>query len=154
MGGYTAKLQEAAGGVLRPGETILGAIRTQPRGTAMGAAGGVVGAVAGGRQASKARAAASEGSAAASWPTSRFALGLTNERLLAFNYTMMGKPKDLQNEVPLDQVTNIERGGAKITNSVVVSFVDGSAIELETAKLEKVGDFVDAFKQAKGGATP
>jgi hypothetical protein len=149
MGGYADKLQKAAGDVLRPGETVLGAIRTQPRGTAMGAAGGIVGAVASGRQGSKARAGASEGSVAASLPTSRFALGLTNERMLAFNYTALGKPKDLQVEVPLDQVSHVELGGAKITNSVVVTFGDGSSIELETAKLEKVGDFVDAFKKAK-----
>ncbi|HEV2755680.1 MAG TPA: hypothetical protein VG318_07870 [Actinomycetota bacterium] len=149
MGGYADKLQKAAGDVLRPGETVIGAIRTQPRGTAMGAAGGIVGAVAVGHQGGKARERATEGSVAASLPTSRFALGLTNERMLAFNYTAMGKPKDLQNEVPLDAVVNVERGGAKITNSVVVTFGDGSAIELETAKLEKVDDFIDAFKRTK-----
>lgn len=152
MGGYSDKLQKAAEGVLRPGETVLGAIRTQPRGTVMGAAvGGLIGAAAAGRQASKAREATGEGSEASSWPSSRFALGLTSERLLAFNYTAMGKPKDLQHEVALTQVAGIERGSAKITNSVIVSFGDGSAIELETAKMEKVGDFVDAFNRAKAG---
>ena len=151
MGGYAEKLQKAAGDVLRPGERVLGAIRTQPRGTAMGAAGGIVGAVATGHQGSKARAAATEGSLAASLPVSRFALGLTNERMLAFNYTALGKPKDLQVEVPLGDVVDVARGAAKVTNSVVVSFSDGSAIELETAKLEKVGDFIDEFKKAKAG---
>src|SRR3712207_5725677 len=110
MGGYADKLQKAADGVLRPGESELGAIRTQPRGTAVGAAGGIVGAVASGRQGSAARAGASEGSVADSLPTSRFALGLTNERLLAYNYTAMGKPKDLQVEVPLGQVVNVDKG--------------------------------------------
>ncbi|MDQ4025400.1 MAG: hypothetical protein M3217_07910 [Actinomycetota bacterium] len=152
MGGYADKLQKAAEGILRPGERVLGAIRTQPRGTVMGTAiGGLVGSAVAGKQASKARAAAGEGSEAASWPASKFALGLTNERMLAFNYTALGKPKDVQHEVPLAEVVNVERGSAKVTNSVTVSFADGSAIELETGKLEKVGDFVDAFKSAKGG---
>ena len=153
MGGYADKLQKAAADTLRPGETVLGAIRTQPRGTVTGmAVGGLIGSAVAGRQAAKARAQSGEGSKAASWPSGRLAVGVTGQRLVAFNYTAMGKPKDLQMEVPLDEITGVELGKAKITKAVVISFTDGSAVDLECSKLEKVDDFVSAFKTAKGGA--
>ena len=152
MGGYADKLEKAAGGVLRPGERVLGAIRTQPRGTVTGmAVGGLIGAAVAERQSKKAKAGAGEGSTAASWPSGKFALGLTDQRLLAFNFTAMGKPKDLQAEIPLGEVAGIEQGKAKITKSVQVAFADGSGIELECGKLEKVDDFISAFKAAKAG---
>lgn len=152
MSGYADKLQKSVGDVLRPGERVLAAIRTQPGGTTTGMAiGGVIGAAVAGRKAAKVRANATEGSVASSWPAGRFALGLTDQRLLAFNYTAMGKPKDLQAELPLDQVAAVELGKKKIMNAVHLGFADGSAIEVECAKLEKVGDFVSAFQAAKAG---
>ena len=152
MAGYADKLQKAVGGELRPSETVLAAIRTQPRGTVMATGvGGLVGGALAQRQASKARAGAAEGSTAASWPAGKFALGLTNERLVAFGFTAMGKPKDLQAEVPLEQVAEVRSGKAKITKAVEVAFADGSAIELECGKLEKVDDFVSKFTAAKAG---
>jgi hypothetical protein len=151
MAGYADKLEKAAGGVLRPGERVLGAIRTQPRGTVTGTAvGGLIGAAVADRQAKKARAGMSEGSIAASWPSGKLAFGVTDQRVLAFNFSAMGKPKDLKAEIPLDQVSDIRQGKAKITKAVQVEFADGSAIELECGKLEKVDDFIAAFKSAKG----
>ena len=154
MAGYADKLESAASGVLRPGEKVLGAIRTQPRGTVTGlAVGGLIGAAVADRQAKKAKAGMGEGSIAASWPSGKHAFGLTDQRVLAFNFTAMGKPKDLQTEIPLDQVADVKLGKAKITKAVQVEFTDGSAIELECGKLEKVDDFIAAFKQAKGQGT-
>lgn len=153
MGGYAEKVQKAVEGQLRPGEQVLGAIRTQPRGTVMGAGiGGLVGAAVAQRQAGKARASAGEGSIAASWPAAKFALSVTDQRLVAFGFSAMGKAKDLKAELPLDQVVSIEQGAAKITKSVLVSFGDGSGIELECGKLEKVDDFIAAFNRAKASA--
>ena len=153
MAGYADKLQKAAEGMLRPGEQVRGAIRTQPRGTvAATGVGGLIGAGIAQRQASKARAGAGEGSTAASWPAGKFALGVTDQRLVAFSFTAMGKPKELQAEAPLDQVADVQLGKAKLTKAVQVAFADGSAIELECGKLEKVDDFVSAFRAAKGTA--
>jgi hypothetical protein len=154
MAGYADKLEKAASGVLRPGEKVLGAIRTQPRGSVTGAAvGGLIGTAVADRQAKKAREGMGEGTVAASWPSGKLAFGLTDQRVLAFNFTAMGKPKDLQTEIPLDQVADIRLGKAKITKAVQVEFTDGSAIELECGKLEKVDDFISAFKGAKGSAS-
>ncbi len=152
MGGYVDKLQKRAGELLGSDEQLISAVRTQPRGTNLGAAGGVIGAVAGGRQAKKALAGATEGSNAGTWPTGNCAVGLTNQRLLLFNYTAMGKPKDLVAEFPLDQVASVALEKKKITaNALRFAFIDGSSVEVECAKLEKTADFVAAFQAAQAG---
>lgn len=153
MGGYADKLQKAAGGSLRPGEKVISAIRTQPSGStvAMGV-GGLVGQAIASKQAAKAQAASGEGSMAANWATGRFAVALTDQRLLTFSYTAMGKPKDLTSEHPLSDISSVEKTPKKLTQGVRFGFVDGSAVEVECAKLEKVGDFLDAFQSVKAGA--
>jgi hypothetical protein len=149
MGGYADKIQAKAGETLQPGERVLAAIRTMPRGTTMGMGiGGAVGAVVADRQAKKGQAEQTEGSTAAGWPAVRSAVGLTDRRLLIYDYTLMGKPKDLVGEFQLDQVASVEVDKG-VTNKVRFAFTDGSASQVECAKLEKVGDFVTAFEGAK-----
>ena len=151
MGGYADKLQGKASEVMEPGERMVAAIRTMPRGTVMGAGiGGVVGAAVAGQQAKKAQARQTEGSPASEWPAVRSAVGLTDRRLLIFDYTMMGKPKDLIGQFSLSDVASLdlEKG---VTNRVRFNFNDGSAAQVECAKLEKVGDFVSAFESVKAG---
>lgn len=154
MGGYADKLQQRAAGVLRPGEQVIAAVRTQPRGSTMGTAvGGVIGQAVAHRQAAKARAEAGAGSLAQSWPAGNAAVGLTGERIVIFNYTAMGKAKDLIAEFPLDQLASVELEKKKVTaNALRFHFTDGSAAEVECAKLEKTGDFVQAFQRVKAGA--
>ena len=152
MGGYADKLQKRAGELLNPGETLIAAVRTQPRGTNLGAIGGLIGAAAAGHQSKKALADAGEGSKAASWPTENCAVGLTNQRLLCFNYTAMGKPKDLVAEFAIADVSSVELEKKKITaNALRFSFTDGSSVEVECAKLEKTQDFVNALTSQQAG---
>jgi hypothetical protein len=151
--GYVDKLAKKAAEILRPGEQLVGAIRTQPSGATVGTAvGGVIGAGIANRQANKSRSEAGEGSTAANWATGRFAVGLTDQRLLTYNYTTLGKPKDLTSELPLDQVTSIELEKKKIMKGVRFGFSDGSSVELECARLENVEDFVSAFQKVKGAS--
>ena len=151
MGGYVDKLQKRAEELLGPDERLIAAVRTQPRGTNLGAAGGIIGAVASGRQAKKALAGATEGSNAGSWPSSNCAVGLTNQRLLLFDYTAMGKPKDLVAEFHVAEVASVELEKKKITaNALRFAFTDGSSVEVECAKLEKTKDFVNAFTAQRG----
>ena len=153
MGGYAEKVQATAGEILEPGEKVLAAIRTMPRGTTLGMGiGGLVGAAVAGHQAKKGAAEQAEGSAAANWPAVRSAVGLTDRRLLIYDYTLMGKPKDLVGQFPLDQIATVDVDKG-VTNKVRFGFVDGSASNVECAKLEKVGDFVSAFESAKAGRT-
>jgi len=152
VGGYADKLQKRAAEVLRPGESVVAAVRTMPRGTNIGAIGGVVGETIAHQQASKAQTAAGKGSMAAAWPSGNSAVGLTAQRLVIFNYTAMGKPKDLVAEFPLDQLQAVEMEKKKVTaNALHFRFVDGSAVQVECAKLEKTADFVEAFQRAKAG---
>ncbi|MQA99299.1 MAG: hypothetical protein GEU78_03255 [Actinobacteria bacterium] len=149
--GYADKLQPKAGEVLEPGERLLGAIRTMPRGSTMSMGiGGAVGAVVGDRQAKKGSAQQTEGSIAASWPMVRSAVGLTDRRLLIYDFTFMGKPKDLVGEFSLDQVASLDVDKG-VVNKVSFGFNDGSVVQAECAKLEKVGDFTAAFESAKAG---
>jgi hypothetical protein len=46
---------------------------------------------------------------------------------------------------PLDQIASLEVDKG-LTNKVRFTFTDGSAEQVECAKLEKVGDFETAFK--------
>ena len=114
--------------------------------------GGVVGMAVADRKAKKAKQQEAEGSAAAGWPAVRSALGLTDRRLLVFDYTPMGKPKNLVGQVGLDQVASlsVDRG---ITNRLTFEFGDGSAVKLDCAKIEKLDDFLTAFESVKPGAT-
>jgi hypothetical protein len=152
MAGYADKLQKKASEHLGVDEQLISAVRTQPRGTNLGAAGGIIGTVASDRQAKKALAGATEGSNAGTWPSGNCAVGLTNRRLLLFNYTAMGKPKDLVAEFPVDQVASVELEKKKITaNALRFAFTDGSSVEVECAKMEKTQAFVDAFEANRGG---
>ena len=149
--GYADKIRPKVGEVMGPSEQLMGALRTMPRGSTMGiAVGGAVGAVVASKQAKKAHAEQTEGSTAEAWPMVRSAVALTNQRLLIFDYTFTGKPKDLVGQFPLEQVASlaVDKG---VTNKVRFSFNDGSSIQVECAKLEKVGDFTSAFEAAKGG---
>lgn len=154
MAGYADKLQKKAGEVMRPNEQLLAAVRTAPRGATTGmAVGGLIGAAVASKQASKANASRGEGTLASSWPPGQAAVGLTNQRLLMFNYTFMGKPKDLTGEIPLEQITTVDMEKKTIANALRFSFTDGSIAEVETKKLEKTDAFLSAFQSLKGAPT-
>ena len=154
MGEYTGKLLKRAGALLGSDEQLLFAVRAQPKGTSLGMGiGGAIGQAVAQRQQTKALAKADSGSAASSWPGGNTAVGLTNKRLMLFDYTAMGKPKDLVAEFPLDQVSSVELEKKKITaNALKFAFADGSGVEVECGKLEKTGDFVEAFRGVKAGS--
>ena len=153
MGGYADKLQKNAAQHLSPGEQFIAAVRTLPRGSTVGAAGGLIGEALTRRQVSKVQVEAGAGTQAEGWPKENAAVGLTGQRLVLFNYTMMGKPKDMVAEYPLDQVSSVELEKKKLgANAVRFTFADGSGVEVECAKLEKTGDFVEAFNRTKGGS--
>lgn len=154
MAGYVDKLQKAASDELRPGDIMLAGIRAQPRGTAAASGvGGLLGAGIAHLQTKKARAGTGEGSMASNWPAAAFALGFTDQRLLAFKRSaLLGRPKDLQAEVPLDQVADVRTEKGALMRKVHVAFVDGSSIALECGKIEKVEDFISAFTTAKAAA--
>lgn len=149
MGGYADKMQGKVREVMEPGEELLAAVRTMPRGTTMGIGiGGAVGVAVADRQAKKSQGQQAEGSAAKEWPAVRCAVGLTDRRLLMYDFTFIGKPNNLVGQFSLDQIASldVEKG---VTNRLRFTFTDGSSAQVECAKLEKVGDFFSAFEGAK-----
>jgi hypothetical protein len=152
VGNYAEKLQKKASEVLRPDERLLAAVRAAPRGSTTGmAVGGLIGAAVASKQAKKAHEQMAAGSMASNWPAGQSAVGLTDQRILTFNYTAMGKPKDLTGEFSLDQINSIDMEKKKIANALRVGFVDGSVAEVECKKLEKTDDFLSAFRTIKEG---
>jgi hypothetical protein len=113
--------------------------------------GGLVGGAIAGRQAAKAQAEVSAGTQSERWPTGKFAVGLTDQRLLTFNFTAMGKPKELTAEFSLQDVAQVELESKKLMKVVRFGFADGSSVVVECGKLEKVDEFVSAFDKAKAG---
>ena len=55
-------------------------------------------------------------------------------------------------EIPLNQVTSIEAGAAKLIapHPVTVTLDNGTILQLEAAKVEKPDRFVAAFRKATG----
>jgi hypothetical protein len=152
VGGYADKIRSRVAQDMESSERLLGALRTMPRGTTMGAGiGGVVGTVVADRQAKKGNAEKNAGSIAEAWPMVRSAVALTDRRLLIYDFTFMGKPKDLVGQFPLDQLASLDVDKG-VVNKVRFAFNDGSAVQVECAKLEKVGDFATAFEGARSGA--
>lgn len=153
MGNYADKLQQKASEVLRPGEQLLAAVRAAPRGSTTGmAVGGLIGAAVASRRATKSQEDSGAGSLASTWPHGQAAVGLTDQRVLTFNYTAMGKPKELTGEFPLENIAAVELDKKKIVNAVRFGFTDGSVKEIECKKLEKADEFVSAFHNLKGGS--
>ncbi len=150
--GYTEKFADQVKGSLRPGERVLAALRAQPPGStlAMGI-GGLAGAAVASKMAKNAKEAGAAGAMASAWPNGQCGVGLTDQRLILFNFSMMGKAKDLVAEYPIEQVTSIEQEKKKITDAVRFSFADGSAIQVEVKKLEKTEEFTGAFGTTKRG---
>jgi len=78
---------------------------------------------------------------------------LTQRRLLLFTRSWLtSRPSGLAAEIPLNQVTSIETGAAKLIapHPVTIRLDNGTILQLEAAKFEKPDRFVAAFRKATG----
>jgi hypothetical protein len=156
---WVKKVNKHCGADLHPGEIVEGATFGQPAGTfgrtvAFGV-GGIVGDVVAERviEKRKERAGRSdEGGIALTFPRGRnVVLAVTPARLLVFGHSAMsGNPKELIAEYPLDRVHEVAVEKKKMHQSMVVRFVDYSAVELDVVKAAKPAGFVEAFDRVKG----
>ncbi len=156
---FAKKIRKSCAGDLEPGEEVVAATFVQPPGAirrqvAFGAIGGAVGAVAGEAMAStrtkNAPQQAGEGFVV-DIPAGKAVLGLTDRRFLVFGHSSLsGKPKGLNASFTLDQVQSIALTTGKLTGSLVVTFVDGTAIDFDVVKTAKPEPFVAAFTQLTG----
>ncbi|MDH4277948.1 MAG: hypothetical protein OEW83_07675 [Acidimicrobiia bacterium] len=120
---------------IQPGEEVLAACTTNPRGTMnrilAKELGGVIGALAAGRGD---RDTPADGGMAARFPEGQHYLVVTNRRLLACSVsTMSGKPKELVAEWPVDDVLAIATEAGKLSLPMTIAFTDGTAVGVEAA---------------------
>ncbi|MEM7139553.1 MAG: hypothetical protein AAF548_00885 [Actinomycetota bacterium] len=156
---FAKKIRKSCAEHLHPGEEVLAGTFVQPAGAfrrqvAMGAVGGIVGAVAGEAMAKK-RQESSESTPGEGMtvdiPEGKAVLGLTPQRLLVFGHsTLSGKPKGLNAAIPIDQVKSITHESGKLMGKLVVTFQDDTAVDFDVQKTVKPGPFVDAFHAATG----
>jgi hypothetical protein len=148
---YEDKIKEQAKPYLEPGEHVLAAFITQPRGTNVAMAGGLAPAAIGGRKVKEARSAAEAGGFQVTRP---MALALTESRLVVFKVSQpiaMGKGgdvKDLVSAVPLSDVDSIEVKRLLVGKVVVVT-VGGAAVKLEAGAGANVKGLAEGFARAR-----
>ncbi|MEM7324004.1 MAG: hypothetical protein AAF531_13025 [Actinomycetota bacterium] len=141
------------------GETTTAGAFLHPAGTVAktvgySALGGLVGAGLGvsvGEQLAKRRRAenqeAGDAGIAADFPGENVVLGLTETRLVVFSHsTMMGKPKNLIADYPLDDIAAMDIHAAKALHKKVrLFFTDESAVDFDAPKASQVDDFCVAL---------
>lgn len=158
---WAKKVNKSCGEALA-GETAIAGTFGQAAGTlgrqvGWGAVGGIAG-VAIGEAMAKRRGEATdpgEGGLAGEIPTGKAVMAVTHQRFLVFSHgTMSGKPKDLLFECPLAAVESMELGKKRIGSTLVVRFVDGSAVDYDVVKTAKPEPFVAAFVAAKAATGP
>jgi hypothetical protein len=158
------RVMRHAGDQLEPGERVVEVAKVLPHGGGVVETRANVGGAVGsglGRWLSKKQAEDTpvEGEAeqgqsgdASRWPLLRRALlTLTDRRLVLFDVKGVNdKPGTIRAEFGLDRIAGMSAEAKRNVYEVRVSFADGSAITIETARLAPPGPLIDAFEQAKG----
>ena len=156
---WKKRIEKHASSELEPGEEVLVGLPVQPAGYVAqqagiaGTGGGVVGLLAG-RKAQKRRqaeTAASHSGKAADFPQDAIILAVSNRRLLAFKQNKMsGKPEQLLAGYDRSEIADIRTEKRKISNAIYIEFDDGTVIDLDSMKGQKVEPLIAAFQSAAG----
>jgi hypothetical protein len=148
---YEDKIKEQAKSYLEPGERVLVAFITHPRGAGVARAGGLAGGAIGGRKIKEARSAAESRGLEL---TSPMALALTDSRLVVLKVSApiaMGKGgdvKELVSAVPLSEVDSIEVKRLLVGKVVIVT-VGGAEIKLEAGAGANAKGLSEEFARAR-----
>ncbi|MFQ5554205.1 MAG: hypothetical protein ACE5GC_02395 [Acidimicrobiia bacterium] len=155
---WKKRIEKHASDQLDTDELILAGLPVQPAGYVAqqagvaGAGGGVVGFLAGSK-AKKRREAETEAPTgkASAFPKDAIILAVSNRRLLAFKqHKMSGKPQALLAGYALAEVSSISTEKRKLSNAVYITFDDGSVVDLDSMKGQKVEPLIAAFEGASG----
>jgi hypothetical protein len=149
--GYEDKIKEQAKPYLEPGERVLAAFITQPRGTNVAMAGGLAPSALGGRKIKEARAA---NEARGLQLTRPMALALTDSRLVVFKVSppiAMGKGGDVKDLVSAVQLADVDAIEVKrlLVGKVVIVTVGGAAIKLEAGAGANAKGLAEEFARAR-----
>jgi hypothetical protein len=151
---YEDKIKQQAAPYLEPGEHVLAAFITQPRGTMTARAGGLAPGAIGGAKLQRAQRAAVEGGLRLASP---MALALTESRLLVLSVSApiaLGKGGDVKELVSAVPVADVEAIEVKrlLVGKVVTLTVGGATVKLEAGAGANASGLADEFARAKAGA--
>jgi hypothetical protein len=148
---YEDKIKEQAKPYLGPGERVLAAFITQPRGTNVAMAGGLAPSAIGGHKNKQTRR---DAEAAGLQLTRPMALALTEGRLIVFKVSppiAMGKGgdvKELVSAVPLGDVDSVEVKRL-LVGKVVIVRVGGTDIKLEAGPGANAKGLAEEFARVR-----
>ena len=149
---FAKKIHKKGAEMLLPGEVVIAAAPMQPVGSfgkqvSMGAIGGLAGAAIGSRM-GKSAVATVEGTLADSFPSGNVILAVTDQRVIAFEQSAMNaNPKSIGAEWPRDQVAGLSLEKKKLTYSVELTFIDGSAAKGEMVRVVKPDKLATALNE-------
>jgi hypothetical protein len=155
MASWTNKISKVAQGELRPGESFVTAAFLQPAGSAGAMVSRSVGGIVGAAVVSKLRtkddgSLVSDSGSAAMLPNTKLLVGLTDQRLLVYNFGgLMGKPKDLVAALDRSALAGVDVQDGKLTKRVTLVFTDGTGRVYEAPRLNSG---IDEFVAAVGAA--
>lgn len=151
---WAKRIHKHSGGELFAGEQIEAGTVVQPSGT-LGrqvgfGVGGVVGAIAAEKMASRSETGGADGGTAAAFPKSQTVLGLSMHRLMAFAHgSMSGKPKEMLAAVPLAEVASMNIEKRKLSYTLSIGFGDGTGVTYEAVKMAKPAEFAATFERLR-----
>ncbi|NNC73940.1 MAG: hypothetical protein HKN93_00375 [Acidimicrobiia bacterium] len=152
------KVTKHCSDVLAADETFHTATFVQPAGSvgkqvALGAIGGIAGALVANKMAAKRQETDAPLGVAEDLPTDRSHVALTNRRVLFFKHgSMSGNPKELCAELPLDTLVDMTMEKGKLSHFMTMKFADGSATSYDVVRGAQADDFIDGFNLLKGRA--
>lgn len=120
---------------LAPGESILAACTTNPKGTMNRMLAKELGGALGALASSRGGQAVADGGLAERFPTGQQYLVLTDRQLLTCSVAAMsGKPKEVTGQWSLDDVAGLATDSGKLAIPMSIAFVDGTAVTIEAAR--------------------
>lgn len=156
---FVKKINKHCAGDLEPGEEVLASTFGQPPGAirrqvAWGAIGGAVGAITGDALANQRIKDSDQRTGegiTVEIPAGKAVLGLSNQRLLVFGHSAMsGRPKGLNASIPLEQIQSIDVDQGKLAGKMLITFVDGTAVDFDIVKTAGPGPFAAKFTELTG----
>lgn len=154
---WKKRIEKNSADQLDEGEIVVAGLPLQPAGylaqqAGMSGVGGLLGFFAGEKAQSnrEAETSAKLKGKAAEFPKGGGIVAISSKRLLIFKQNKMsGKPQNLLGHYKLSEVSDVKSEKKKVSNSVLITFDDGSVVDLDAVKGLKVEPFIQAFVGAK-----
>ncbi len=148
---WVKKMNKHGMHLLHAGEIVETAVPSQASGSMNSQVGrqvgGLVGAAVSAAINKKAAQPERPGGLADSVPTGDTVYVVTDQRLAAISYTVLGaKPDELVASYRYQDIAGVEAKKGRLASTVTLSFIDGSAARFEVPRMAKPERFVEALE--------